>query len=80
MNRCETNKRIRMLLNITIMELAKRVGVSRTTIIKYETGLCKKPIVERVVELELDMAIEKCTEKGVKTACEILRSAREETR
>lgn len=72
------NRSIREALNLSLIELARRVEVSRQTVYNYEKGRGKilRPI-ERVIELELDKAIEECTDYRTKVMCENLRCRRD---
>lgn len=80
MTRYEINRIIRKQLNIKGTELAILVGVTKQTISNYENGKCKNNIpLERVIELELDMAIEKNTNDEIKYICELLQTQRKRT-
>lgn len=77
MERYTINKHIRKQLQITGSELAKRVEVSKQTISNYECGKhCNRP-TERIIELELDLAIEQCENELIKEVCEYLKLKRE---
>lgn len=74
------NRSIREALNLSPIELARRVEVSRQTVYNYEKGKGKilRPI-ERVIEWELDKSIEECTDHRTKVRCESLRYRRDTT-
>lgn len=76
MKRCEINKRIRQVLGLTIQELADRVETSKQTIGNYENNKNYNRVLERVIELELDLAIGKNDNESIKKCCEILREER----
>lgn len=76
MERYEINKAIRQLLGMTGVELAKRVEVTKQTISHYECGANVLRPVERVIEIELDLAIESCKDEKIKTICEQLKHDR----
>lgn len=76
MKRYKINQHIRQLLNLSSTELAKRVEVTRQTINNYERGVCLNKPTERVIEIELDLEIEKCTNEKIKSICEDLKRER----
>ena len=76
MERYIINRHIRQHLKIKGCELAKRVEVSKQTISNYERGVGGSRHLERVIELELDLAIEKCDDELVKEFCEYLKLKR----
>jgi transcriptional regulator with XRE-family HTH domain len=78
MKRCTINQHIRKHLNISGRELAERVEVTKQTISNYETGKCCFRPLERVIEIELDLAIEQCEDILIKELCEYLKLKREE--
>lgn len=77
MKRYEINRLIRKQLNIKGTEMAKLVEVTKQTICNYELGRCvtNRPL-ERVIELELDMAVEKCIDDEIKYICKLLQTQR----
>ena len=79
MERRVVNRKIRELLGISGTELGKRVEVTRQTISVYETGKTKtyRPL-ERVIEWELDSAIDECSDSTIKELCEQLKLKRNE--
>ena len=78
MQRREINRRIRELLGMSGRELSERVEVSRQTISNYEIGKVTYRPLERVIEWELDLAINNCTDLVVKDLCERLKAIRVE--
>ena len=76
MQRREINRKIRELLGISGRELSERVEVTRQTISNYETGKAMTRLLERVIELELDLAIDNCTDRVIKDLCEQLKALR----
>ena len=76
MTRCEINKRIRLLTGITQAELAKKVEVSKQTISNYEKGYKTINPVQRVIELELDAAVEQIDSDQIKEICYDLQKCR----
>lgn len=78
MTRYEANRTIRILLNLSGRELAERVEVTKQTISNYERGRCRYRPIERVIEIELDLAIENCTDDVAKSMCHALKLMREE--
>lgn len=78
MKRYIVNQRIRKWLNISGRELAERVGVTKQTISLYELGKSYHKPTERVIEWELDAAIEQCDDPLTKEFCEHLKLKRTE--
>lgn len=78
MQRREINRKIRELLGMSGRELSERVEVSRQTISNYEIGKVTYRPLERVIEWELDLAINNCTDLVVKDLCERLKAIRVE--
>lgn len=76
MQRREINRKIRELLGISGRELSERVEVSKQTISNYELGKGMTRPLERVIEWELDLAIDNCTDPVIKDLCEQLKSIR----
>lgn len=77
MTRAEVNRAIRGLLHLSGRELAERVEVTKQTISNYERGKCAtNRLLERVIEIELDLAIDKCKNPTVKALCETLKLER----
>lgn len=76
MKRYEVNQNIRKLLKLSGRQLAERVEVTKQTISHYETGLGVIRPVERVIEIELDLEIEKCTDETIRGLCELLKLER----
>lgn len=76
MTRYEINQHIRKLLKLSSTELAKRVEVTRQNINYYERGVCRNRPTERVIEIELDLEIERCTNEKIKSICEDLKLER----
>ena len=76
MKRYEANQNIRKLLGLSGRQLAERVEVTKQTISNYECGLNVIRPVERVIEIELDLAIERCTDAKIKEICEQLKLER----
>jgi DNA-binding XRE family transcriptional regulator len=72
------NRSIRERLGLSVLELAKRVEVTRQTIHNYEIGRYGvfRPL-ERVIELELDKAIAKCCDSEKIDICRELRYRRD---
>lgn len=77
MQRREINRKIRELLGISGRELSERVEVTRQTISNYENGNkgTSRPL-ERVMEWELDLAIDNCADPVIKDLCEQLKALR----
>ena len=76
MQRREINRKIRELLGISGRKLSERVEVTKQTISNYETGKAMSRPLERVIEWELDLAIDNCTDLVVKDLCEKLKALR----
>lgn len=76
MERYIVNQHIRKHLKISGWELAERVEVTKQTISNYETGKCCFRPLERVIEIELDIAIELCDDELIKEFCQYLRTKR----
>lgn len=76
MKRYEANQNIRKLLGLSGRQLAERVEVTKQTISHYECGLSVIRPVERVIEIELDLAIESCTDEKIKEICDQLKLER----
>ncbi len=76
MQRREINRKIRELLGISGRELSERVEVTKQTISNYETGRAMSRPLERVIEWELDLAIDNCTDLIIKNLCEQLKVKR----
>lgn len=76
MQRREINRKIRELLGISGRELSERVEVTKQTISNYETGKAMSRPLERVIEWELDLAIDNCTDHVIKDLCEQLKALR----
>ena len=76
MQRREINRKIRELLGISGRELSERVEVTKQTISNYETGKSMTRPLERVIEWELDLAIDNCTDLVIKDLCEQLKALR----
>lgn len=76
MTRYEINQHIRKLLKLSTTELAERVEVTRQTINNYERGVCLNKPTERVIEIELDLEIERCTNEKIKNICQELKLER----
>ncbi len=76
MQRREINRKIRELLGISGRELSERVEVTKQTISNYETGKAMTRPLERVIEWELDLAIDNCTDLVIKDLCEQLKALR----
>ena len=76
MQRRKINRKIRELLGISGRELAERVEVTKQTISNYETGKAMTRPLERVIEWELDLAIDNCTDLVIKDLCERLKALR----
>ena len=76
MERYMINRKIRENLGLSGRQLAERVEVTKQTISNYEIGRCLNRLTERVIEIELDLAIEHCEDATVKQICEILKSKR----
>lgn len=62
MQRREINRKIRELLGISGRKLSERVEVTKQTISNYEIGKTMSRPLERVIEWELDLAIDNCTD------------------
>lgn len=78
MKRNEVNKTMRELLGLTQQQLGERVGVSRQLIAMYEQGRTERRTTVRVIELELDIAIDNCTEGSIKEECKKLKTLRKD--
>lgn len=76
MQRREINRKIRELLGISGRELSERVEVTKQTISNYENGRSMTRPLERVIEWELDLAIDNCTDLVIKDLCEQLKAIR----
>ena len=76
MQRREINRKIRELLGISGRELSERVEVTKQTISNYEIGKTTTRPLERVIEWELDLAIDNCTDLVIKNLCEQLKALR----
>ena len=76
MQRREINRKIRESLGISGRELSERVEVTKQTISNYETGKSMTRPLERVIEWELDLAINNCTDLVVRDLCEKLKALR----
>lgn len=76
MQRCLVNRKIRELLGLSCRELAERVETTKQTISNYELGKTKIRYLERVVEIELDLAINECKDETIKKYCEMLKNER----
>ena len=76
MQRREINRKIRELLGISGRKLSERVEVTKQTISNYETGKSMTRPLERVIEWELDLAIDNCTDLVIKNLCEQLKALR----
>lgn len=76
MQRREINRKIRELLGISGRKLSERVEVTKQTISNYETGKAMSRPLERVIEWELDLAIDNCTDLVIKDLCEQLKALR----
>ena len=76
MQRREINRKIRESLGISGRELSERVEVTKQTISNYEIGKTTTRPLERVIEWELDLAIDNCTDLVVKDLCEKLKALR----
>ena len=72
------NRSIRERLGLSVLELAQRVEVTRQTIHNYEIGRYGvfRPL-ERVIELELDKAIEDCRDSETIDICRELKDRRD---
>lgn len=76
MKRYLINKSIRTLLGLSGRQLAERVEVTKQTISHYEAGRPVNRPTERVIEIELDLAIEQCVNVELKKICEQLKTQR----
>ena len=76
MQRREINRKIRELLGISGRKVSERVEVTKQTISNYETGKSMTRPLERVIEWELDLAIDNCTDLVIKNLCEQLKALR----
>ena len=76
MQRREINRKIREIVGISRTELSERVEVTKQTISNYETGKAMTRPLERVIEWELDLAIDNCTDPVIKDLCEQLKALR----
>ena len=76
MQRRKINRKIRELLGISGRELSERVEVTKQTISNYEIGKSMTRPLERVIEWELDLAIDNCTDLVIKNLCEQLKALR----
>lgn len=76
MKRREANRKIRELLGMGGRELSERVEVTKQTISNYEWSKVEYRPLERVIEWELDSAIDNCTDLKLKNLCNQLKSIR----
>lgn len=76
MQRRKVNRKIRELLGISGRELAERVEVTKATISIYENGKATSRPLERVIEWELDLAVDNCTDPVIRDLCEQLKALR----
>lgn len=76
MKRREVNRKIRELLGMSGRELSERVEVTKQTISNYECGKVEYRPLERVIEWELDSAIDNCIDLDLKNICKQLKSIR----
>lgn len=77
MERYTINQHIRKHLKISGTEMAKRVEVTKQTISNYELGRCSSRPLERVIEMELEEAINKCEDELIKELCNYLKLKRD---
>lgn len=66
------NRKIREILGLSGKDLSDRVECTRQTISNYECGKTSCRYLERVIEIELDLAINQCTDKEIVELCRTL--------
>lgn len=70
------NKLIMKALGISTKELANQMGVTRATVSSYVNGKPTSKLLQRCVDLELDLYINECTNQKIKDFCEELKTKR----
>ncbi len=72
------NKLIMKALGISTKELANQMGVTRATVSSYVNGKPTSKLLQRCVDLEMDLYINKCTNQKIKDFCEELKTKRDD--
>ena len=72
------NKLIMKALGISTKELANQMGVTRATVSSYVNGKPTSKLLQRCVDLELDLYINECTNQKIKDFCEELKTKRDD--
>lgn len=70
------NKLIMKALGISTKKLANQMGVTRATVSSYVNGKPTSKLLQRCVDLELDLYINECTNQKIKNFCEELKTKR----
>lgn len=76
MERYVINKKIREMLGLSGQELGERVGVTKAAIHHYEGGGGVNKPTLRVIEWELDAAVDELDDGIIKDICHILQKGR----
>jgi DNA-binding XRE family transcriptional regulator len=76
MKRYEIHRTIRNIVQLSGIELAERVEVTKQTISNYENGRCYSKPTQRVIEIELDLEVDKMIDSELKHQCHILQNMR----
>lgn len=77
MERYLFNRAIRHALKMTTKDLGDLVEVTKQTISNYENGRRTGRPIERVIEIELDLAIQRCADDTIRQICERLKHQRD---
>ncbi len=72
------NKLIMKALGISTKKLANQMGVTRATVSSYVNGKPTSKLLQRCVDLELDLYINECTNQKIKDFCEELKTKRDD--
>lgn len=72
------NKMIMRTLGVSTKELANQMGVTRATVSSYINGKHTSKLLQRCVDLELDLYINDCTNQKIKDFCEELKTKRDD--
>lgn len=72
------NKLIMKALGISTKELANQMGVTRATVSSYVNGKRTSKLLQRCVDLEMDLYINECTNQKIKDFCEELKTKRDD--
>ena len=65
-------------LGISTKKLANQMGVTRATVSSYVNGKPTSKLLQRCVDLELDLYINECTNQKIKDFCEELKTKRDD--